>query len=486
MPGCESLRRTSHKGLILAIIDGLTPALLERGIEEGALPTLARLAREGAYALATTTFPSLTPVCLASIATGAHPDVHHIPHLAWYHRGERRVVEYGSSFPAMRAVGARQSIRDTIFNLSHAHLSAGATTVFEALEDAGLTPAAINFTCYRGRTRHPIKLAALASRNGWYEAVYGPKHFFFFNLCESDVTGAPLAVRSRVAGSTDAYAGLVGRWLVTRDAFDLLVFYLPDVDYASHLDGPSFALAALERADASLTQLVQAAGGLDELLDRYAVLVCADHGQSDVAEAVSLQQSFADLAVFPGRRADPSDFDVVVTASNRAGQVYRLSSCPLGTRELAERLDGAHGADVVLFREGEEAVARRDGEELRFRLDNGSWRLAGEPAVLDPESYPNGVERAWRALACPNAGDVVVSAREGFEFADLGGRHHAGGGSHGSLAARDSVVPVIAAGFEASPLSTAPTITDLAPLALAHFGVAPPPSMLVAPEALRD
>ena len=79
-----------------------------------------------------------------------------------------------------------------------------------------------------------------------------------------------------------------------------------------------------------------------------------------------------------------------------------------------------------------------------------------------------------------------MSAREGLEFADLGGGHLAGGGRHGSLAARDSVVPVIAAGFEASPLSAAPTITDLAPLALAHFGVAPPPSMLVAPEALRD
>ncbi|MDQ4082633.1 MAG: alkaline phosphatase family protein [Actinomycetota bacterium] len=485
MPGCEFLRRTSRKGLILAIIDGLTPGLLERGIEGGSLPTLARLMEEGEYARATTTFPSLTPVCLASIATGAHPDVHHIPHLAWYHRGERRIVEYGSSFPAMRAVGARQAIRDTIFNLSHAHLNARATTLFEAVEDAGLTPAAINFTCYRGRTRHPTKLAALASRNGWYEALYGPRHFFFFNLCESDATGAPLAVRSRLAGSTDAYAGLVGRWLVTRDAFDLLVFYLPDLDYASHLDGPSFALAALERADASFAQLVEAAGGLDALLERYAVLISADHGQSDVAEVVSLQQSFADLAVFPGRRADPSDFDLVVTASNRAGQVYRLPSSPLDARELAERLDGVRGADVVLFRDEEGAVARRDGEELRFRPVHGSWRLAGEPAVLDSEAYPNGVERAWRALACPNAGDVLVSAREGFEFADLGGRHHAGGGSHGSLAARDSVVPVVAAGFDASPLPAAPATTDFAPLALTHLGVAPPASMLVASEAAR-
>ena len=33
----------------------------------------------------------------------------------------------------------------------------------------------------------------------------------------------------------------------------------------------------------------------------------------------------------------------------------------------------------------------------------------------------------------PNAGELIVSAAAGWEFADLGGRHHAGGGTHGSL-----------------------------------------------------
>src|SRR3712207_1729230 len=191
--------------------------MLQRGIDAGRPPALARLVENGLYAHGVTTFPSLTPVCLSSIATGAHPDVHHIPHLTWYHRGERRIVEYGSSFPAMRAVGARRSIRDSVFNMSHVHLSADATTVFEALEDAGVEPAAINFTCYRGRTRHPLRVPRLGRQSRWYEAVYGPKRFFFFNLFESDATGAPIAVRSRVDGSNDAYAAAIGRWLVTRD-----------------------------------------------------------------------------------------------------------------------------------------------------------------------------------------------------------------------------------------------------------------------------
>jgi predicted AlkP superfamily pyrophosphatase or phosphodiesterase len=443
--------------LVLAVIDGLTPAMLERGVREGRLPSLASLLAVGAYERGTTVFPSLTPVCLTSIATGAHPDVHRIPHLVWYHRGERRLVEYGSSFSAMRAVGARRSIRDTIFNMNHEHLARGATTVFEALEDAGRVPAAINFTCYRGRTRHPIRLPGLARRNRWYEAAYGPRRFFFFNLFESDVTGAPLAIRSRLEGSIDEYAAAVGSWLVTRDGFDFLVFYLPDYDYASHIEGPEGALEALERADTALGRLFSAAGGLEDFLERYAVVVCSDHGQTRVERLARLQDAYPE-GIAAG---------IVAVASNRAGMVYRLGHSRARTRELAERLDDQPAADVVLFREGAEAVARRDG----------AWRLEGDAAVLDPDRYPNGLERGWRTLACPNAGDVLISAAEGWELADLGGRHHLGGGSHGSLAAGDSIVPLVAAGFEESPFPPAPTVTDLAPLALRRLGVEPPPSM---------
>ena len=447
--------------------------MLEHGLEHGRLPALRFLFQHGSYTTATSTFPSVTPVCLTSIATGAHPDVHHVPHLVWYHRGERRIVEYGSSFPAMRAVGARQSVRDTMFNMSHVHLNARATTVFEAIDDAGLEPGAINFTCYRGRTRHAIRLPELAARTRWYGAAYGPKRFFFFNVFESDVTGAPLAVRSRVEGSNDAYAAAIGRWLVTRDGFDFLVFYLPDYDYASHRAGPSAALHALERSDASLAQLMDAAGGFDEFLERYAIVLCSDHGQTPVAEAVRLAEAFDDLALYVGRRSsDPAGYDVAVTASNRSGMVYRLPACRLGTRALAERLDGRPGVDLALFAENGEAVARKAGGELRFRPDGDrGWHLGGDPAVLDPVEYPNGLERAWRALACPSTGEVIVSAADGYEFIDLGGRAHVGGGSHGSLAAADSVVPVVTVGVEGA----AETIADLAPLVLRHFGIAPPP-----------
>jgi len=203
--------------LILVVIDGLTPSMLEAGIERGDTPTLARLAEHGAYRRAVSVFPSLTPVCLSSIATGAHSDVHEIPHLVWYHRGERRVVEYGSSFGAVRAAGIGRTLRDALVNMNASHLGRGAVTIFEALEDASFVTAAVNFTAYRGRTLHRPTVPLL-------DPVLGPRRFFFYNLFESDPTGAPLSWRNRAAGTIDAYAAAVGRWLVTRDGFDFLVF----------------------------------------------------------------------------------------------------------------------------------------------------------------------------------------------------------------------------------------------------------------------
>jgi predicted AlkP superfamily pyrophosphatase or phosphodiesterase len=436
------------KKLILIVIDGLTPDAFERAADDDRTPALKFLAANGSYARGISTFPSLTPVCLSSIATGAHPDVHHVPHLVWYHRGERRIVEYGSSFAAIRAVGTRQALVDAVFNMNEQHLAMDAVTVFEALEDAGHTTAAINFTCYRGRTAHAPTVPAVA------RSANGPKRFFFFNLFESDVTGAPLAVFGRAAGSIDAYAAAVGRWLVTRDGFDFLVHYLPDYDFASHAAGPAAADEALVRSDAAIWALVEAAGGADEFLERYAVILCADHGHSRVDRTLRLEDHFTEA-------------NVIVTASNRAGMIYRTDETRQDERELAARLDPEPGVEAVLFLEGHEAIARRAGEELRFAPSADGWATSGDRAVLP---QPDAFARAWAALHNPNAGELLVSAADGVELTDLAGRSHLGGGSHGALAAADSEVPLLAVGLAAEPRS----ITDIAPLALRHFGVEPP------------
>ena len=82
-----------------------------------------------------------------------------------------------------------------------------------------------------------------------------------------------------------------------------------------------------------------------------------------------LEESFADLP------------DVLVTASNRAGMVYRLPGSTHDARELAERLDDEDAAETVLFREdgGSRCAPRAGGAPVRpagGRLGDERRRIA--------------------------------------------------------------------------------------------------------------
>jgi hypothetical protein len=241
---------------------------------------------------------------------------------------------------------------------------------------------------------------------------------------------------------------------VTRDGFDFLAYYLSDFDYSSHVHGPEGAEdVALARTDAAVQSLLDAAGGGDAFLERYAVVLLSDHGQTTVESTAQLQAPFAGL-----------EHDVIVTASNRSGQLYLRRTALVDAGTLAERLDGQPSVEVTLRREGDDAVARRAGEELRFRPAGDGWETTGDAAILD---HPDALARSWSALANPNAGELLVSAAEGWEFTDLGGRHHAGGGSHGSLVAGDSTVPLLTIGVD----SDIRRITDVTPAVREFFGV---------------
>ena len=283
--------------------------------------------------------------------------------------------------------------------------------------------------------------------------AYGPKRFFFYSLFESDQTGAPLAVRNRAGGSIDAYAAAVGRWLVTRDGFDFLAYYLSDFDYASHAHGPEGAEeVALVRTDAAIQALLDAAGGADEFLDRYAVILHSDHGQTTVERAAQLELPLAS-------HAD----SIVVTASNRAGQVYLLPDARVDAATLARALDAEPSVETTLRLEGDEAVARREGEELRFRPHGDGWETSGD--AVDPR-LPG---RAPPQLVCAREPERRRAARSpprrAGSSSTSAARHHAGGGSHGSLVAGDSIVPVLTVGVDA-PIER---ITDVTPAVLAHF-----------------
>ena len=480
--------------LVLVVVDSLHPENLDRAIADGAAPTFAALVERGTLIRdCASSFPSVTPVCTAEIATGAGPDHHWIPGMNWYHRAERRYVEYGSSFEATRAFGLFRSLYDTVYNLNMSHLSPEVDTVFERLQDAGLRTACTPFLIYRGRTRHEVGLEGLLRRvalaASFHHAVWGPDELFYGELYASRrVPCKPTLARP---GTRDEYSACVGRELEAEDLYDFMLFSLPDHDYHSHRLGPSHSLDSISYADAALASLVEAGGGVESFCDSHALILVSDHAQTGVSEPLPLAEMLgAEWRVLEPNAEVPERAEIAVGPTARAAAVYILLEGRRADRahaRIRRRLLGTDGVDLVAWLDDEGAVvAKRDGE-LRFRpgthasdLRGDGWDLYGDPALLGlggrdgalvSDAYPDALGRLWRALSCPNAGDLLVSLEEGYETVDWGGATHAGGGSHGSLLSGDSLCPLILVGFpdDVAERNRQWTLRDVAGLAVEPF-----------------
>ena len=488
-------KASKPKKLVLAVIDALKPEMLDRAVEHGRAPALRRLLQNGTFVRdCVSTFPSVTPVAAATIATGVGPDEHDIPSMNWYLRGEERYVEYGSSFEASRQFGFLRALYDTVYNLNMAHLSRAVPTVFERLQDAEVRTAGTTYLMYRGRTRHAALegglYGRLAKAGGFRHAVWGPDELFYADLFDS--RGTDCRSTLGMPGQRDQHAACVGAHLVENDLCDFMLLSLPDNDTHSHKRGPFAQVTSIASADRALERVMHAAGGPDAFLEEYAVIVMSDHAQVAVSHSVNLlAEAFPDWKVLGAEGEAGDDAEIAVCPSQRSAQVYVLE--PERRRELLPRivrdLKVVDGVDVVAWREGPEAAVWTRRGELRLSPGGdltdprgGSWSVDGDLDALglttadgrvDSEAYPLAPARLWSALACPHGGDVIVSAAGSYEFMDWGGVAHIGGGSHGSLHRGDSHSALLMCGVDApnAAATEAWSIADVTPMVLEHFSV---------------
>ncbi len=488
----------------------MAPAMLERAIAAGTAPVLERLVSGGHYVPdCVAAFPSVTPVCAASIVTGVGQDAHEIPGMNWFHREEHRYVEYGSSFRAAQRFGITRQLTDTVYNMNRAHLSAHTPTLFESLDDAEVRTAGTTYLMYRGRYRHEPQRDTALTRVAsalMRHAVMGPRELFYADIFASQRTGCRSGLG--MPGVRDRHSGCVSAYMVENDLFDFLLLSLPDNDWYSHKHGPDAQVQSIAQADLQLARVMNAAGGVEEFLAEHAVIVMADHSQAPVTDTIALQDELAELGVLgpshPSRaaRAAESARDgeqrIAVCPSQRAAMVYALheSERDAMRASVVARALTVDGVDLVMWLERDAHEVPREGViasplhgELRFAPGGQlvdprglGWSVDGALATIDGSvqdgrlltpAYPDALARAWAALSCPTSGEVLLSAAPGFEFLDWGRQAHVGGGSHGSLHASDSLGALVLSGV-ALPEAEIPeqwAIRDIAPLVLSHFGL---------------
>jgi hypothetical protein len=485
----------AQKKLVLVVIDALKPAMLERAIAVGRAPALARIMQEGVYVEdCVAAFPSVTPVCAASITTGVGPDAHHIPSMNWYHREEARYVEYGSSFSASRQFGVLRSLTDTVYRMNAEHLNPEVPTVFESLDDIDVRTAGTTYLIYRGRYPHEVAnetaLARIVTSTLFRRTIDGPKELFYADIYASRKTGC--RGQLGMPGVRDQHTGCVGAYLEENDLYDFMLFSLPDNDAWSHKNGPHSQVTSVAAADRQLERLMHAGGGPDAFLESHAVVVCSDHSQAPVEERIRLQDSFAEFEVATPSPARSESAEIALSPAQRSAMVYALDEErreQLVARSVAVSLE-TQGVDLACWLAGDEAVIRNGrGAELRFAPDGpvedlrgGRWHIDGALAAigaserdgrLQAPSYPDALSRVWSALKCPTAGDVLLSAAPNYEFVDWGGADHVGGGSHGSLHSSDSLAVMMwcGTGAESRTAREQWSLKDITPMIREHFGV---------------
>lgn len=515
------------KKLVLAYVDSLRTDMLKQAIAEGRAPTFGRLVKRGVLVEdCVSSFPSVTPVASAEMVTGVAADRHWISGMNWYHRVERRYVEYGSSLEASRAFGIFRSLHDLVYNMNLAHLNPGIETVFESLDDIEVRTAATPFLIYRGRHRHQVTLQGLTGKiaeSGLASLDYGtwgPKELFYGDLYSS----MPVPCKSSsVPGRRDQYSACCAAELVARNRFDFMLLAFPDNDNYSHRHGPTASVTSIERADSCMADVIRAAGGMDGFLADHALILLADHAHTDVEKPLEIIEGMArKFDVLRASEDRPGVADLAVSPTSRAAHIYILEEQdnPVRHRRVRELAASIEGVELVswlerpdgtpLVRKGpghggiEDLVVsvERDGRRLAFAPSRGSsadrgaaqgfseevedrrgrrWMIRGniealeasvEAGRIETPVYPDGLGRLYSAMCAPHSGDLMVSAALGYECLDWGGAAHIGGGSHGSLRREDSEGPLlfVGCGPESAGEREQWGLQDVAPVIREHFG----------------
>jgi hypothetical protein len=475
--------------VLLLVLDGIRPDVLQAAIRDGEAPTLSLLADSGeAIWDAVSVFPSITPAATAAIVTGAPPAESGIVGHAWYDREEERVIVYGAKRETVISTGPIKVLHNNVWRMNREDLRVA--TLFETLHEHGIDGACVNFPVRRGPHEHPVRLRSVknfANRSELLDtSVDGPKEYYLGDLFYSRDTGlhgrAGIGGIARSIGIHDEYAARVGTMLLEEKAAPFTLVYLFKGDSIAHRRGLAAQRRYVATLDRYVAEMFGAMGGPEKALEEYAVLALSDHGHTPLLPSrrryVALGRILGDGAA-TGARARLGPEKIVAIPNGRSAFLYLADGAD--REKVVSGVLSRRGIDLAAWRDDDWGVVRRHDRELRFRPADGgtqdtfgtTWEISGDPGAADLEivegrirhgEYPDALERLWGCLWSPRCGDVVLSATPGFTFGEVSGTFHYRS-DHGSLHASDSNIFMLA-----SSLSTPRRITDVAPTLLAHFG----------------
>ena len=495
--------------VLLVVIDAATPRVVCPAIQIGRLRNLKRLADAGSmHQESVTIFPSITPAATTSIITGCYPAENGIVGASWYDEARGEVVYYGDDFWVIAREGFGAFLRDFLVRLNGSRLVA--PTLFELIERTGRTAACVNYLVYRGLVPHDVNvpwLLTLLPGVPFTESVQGPSLLSLGNfVTERSPRGRRIenhgGVMQRFGMDDESTAARLAQLAGDGPLPDFTVAYFADNDFRSHEVGPVEALPVVDRVDAALGAVFDAAGGFERFIRDTCVIVTSDHGHCEVLSDGDRAVLRLDRVLGGFRQAELGrgwrDGDEILICPNmRAAQVYVRRASGVIVDRVARAALADPRVDLVIWHGriagggGEHYVVEsqrgrlefwrgEDGDGRARDAFGGSWSWQGELAALqlardgrfvESTEYPNAFERIAGVLDAEHSGDIWITAQPGCEFEVPGGAAHVGGASHGALHALDSFSPVVIAGAGAPALPRAMRSVDIAPLCMQILGV---------------
>ncbi|MDB5097268.1 MAG: Type phosphodiesterase / nucleotide pyrophosphatase [Cyanobacteria bacterium RYN_339] len=497
--------RTLH----FIIIDSWHPQAVMKELEAGNLPALQFLVRHGRMSLdCASIFPTVTPACLTSLATGVGPDQHGITGVLWYNRGTDRYVHYWPYPQSLYWGTIDHVITDFFLRMNREHLSPRIKTIFELLEEADVPSASVNFPISRGPYQHTAQLPWFIRRLGKLPRdlmIPGPRYMRHGDMIRGKQP------RNRFFGKygfNDHQSALHTAELVREDRPAFLLTYLNENDLRTHHKGPENIGWSLRRVDRELGLMLDAYGSWEQAVKHARWIITGDHSQSNTypyrpGYAVNVFKAFPKHRVAPlrGGGLEEHGFDFAVTPNDRMSMFYFPQNRAEVRDDVLEIVSQWPSVDQVFWREGEwfHGLKRETGATMRWRRGGPhvdphgeTWELHGDLSVagaalvgnrvIYPGDYPNTVSRVASALSVPGGGSLLVTATLGREYTS---GFPMGRGNHGSLHAQDTHVPLVMVGVDTPVVN--PRTIDIVPAILREFGVALPdymrPTMPVPREA---
>ena len=430
----------TETAVIVLLVDGLRPDILDDAIRQNEVPELAALRERGGNYRVTTVFPSVTGVAYIPMLTGLHPAVAGVPGLRWYDRSRQLPALIGHS---------RSYVGPQLRRLTD-DLAPRVETTFDAVGGDALGMAAM---VTRG-----LPGTRMLDR-GWWQ------------------TARVVAAHAR--GNVDQWAAietgnahrLVDRIRRERPRFVFAAFTTGDK--AAHAFG-----AHSREARASLLLVDQVTGAIRRDAERDGrwkstlLMVVSDHGHSPVDRhfdlATAMRSAGMRVRTHPWTTPLPADAAVMVGGNSMAHVYLDLSNRrkqPGTAARWQSRIAWLtdHPAidliatwptptTIAVRKNRESATIEFDSRGISYRCSSGN-PLGIEPFEHLPDSaifertvesrYPDSIAQLGSLVRAERAGDVIVSAAPGWDL-----RQHYEPidhvSSHGALHAAHMWVPLLA------------------------------------------